>query len=164
MLRFRCDHVANTLSVATNRNSGIAAVGRLAHRATPYGASLSFATTTHLWPSSDPPSRGLRSATCRTEAARSIPGRALASSMSGSLCQGPGPGLPPPISTSVLSTPSRPGRRPGLLSRARGALVTRWDSQASLDWKQSRPRSRRHDRFARTARVLGLGPRDIACG
>ena len=40
------------------QESGIAAAGRLAHRGTPYyGASLSFATTTHLWPLPDPPSR-----------------------------------------------------------------------------------------------------------
>ena len=36
---------------------GIAAAGRLAHRGTPDGASLSFATTTHLWPLPDPPSQ-----------------------------------------------------------------------------------------------------------
>ena len=39
------------------------------------------------------------------ETARSIPGRALASSMSGSPCQGPGSGLPPPISNVMPSTP-----------------------------------------------------------
>ena len=44
--------------------------------------------------------------TSRTGIARSIPSRALASSVSGSPCQGPGTGLPPPISTSVPGTPS----------------------------------------------------------
>ena len=86
------------------QEQGIAAASRLAHRGTPYGASLSFATTTHLWPLSDPPSRKSRSATSRTGTARSIPGRALASSMLDSPCQGSRSGLTPPISTSVPST------------------------------------------------------------
>jgi len=73
---------------------------------TPYGASLSFATTTHLWPLPDPPSRKIPAAQpAALGTARSIPGRALASSVSGSPCQGPGTGLPPPISTSVPGTP-----------------------------------------------------------
>src|ERR1700741_2147332 len=38
--------------------------------------------------------------------ARSIPGRALASSVLDSPCQGSRTGLPPPISTSVPSTPA----------------------------------------------------------
>ena len=86
---------------------------------TPYGASLSFATTTHLWPLPDPPSRKIPAAQpAALGTARSIPGRALASSVSGSPCQGPGTGLPPPISTSVPGTPATalaplaPPRRP----------------------------------------------------
>jgi hypothetical protein len=54
-LRFRRDHVATTPSATTgigHRRCGTAHPPR-----TPYGASLSFATTTHLWPLSDPPSR-----------------------------------------------------------------------------------------------------------
>ena len=86
------------------QESGIAAASRLAHRGTPYGASLSFATTTHLWPLSDPPSRKPANATGHRQAARSIPGRALASSMLDSPCQGSRTGLTPPISTSVPST------------------------------------------------------------
>ena len=74
-------------------------------RGTPYGASLSFATTTHLWPPSDPPSRKPASQTSRQQAARSIPGRALASSMLDSPCQGSRTGFTPPISTSVPGTP-----------------------------------------------------------
>ena len=46
--------------------------------------------------------------TGRTGIARSIPDRALASSMSGSPCQGPGSGLPPPISNVMPGTPPRP--------------------------------------------------------
>ena len=97
--------IASPLRPRYRQESGIAAAGRLAHQGTPYGASLSFATTTHLWPLPDPPSRKLRSATSRTGAARSIPGCALASSVSGSPYPGPGTGLPPPISTSVPGTP-----------------------------------------------------------
>jgi hypothetical protein len=101
--------IASPLRPRQRQESGIAAAGQLAHRGTPYGASLSFATTTHLWPLSDPPSRKPRSAQpSRTGIARSIPGRALASSVSGSPCQGPGTGLPPPISTSVPGTPAAP--------------------------------------------------------
>ncbi len=56
MLRFRRDHVANTPSVMA---TGIGHRRRWPARppGTPYGASLSFATTTHLWPLPDPPSR-----------------------------------------------------------------------------------------------------------
>ena len=100
--------IALPLRPRHRQESGIAAAGRLAHRGTPYGTSLSFATTTHLWPLPDPPSRKSRSATSRTGTARSIPGRALASSVSGSPYQGPGTGLPPPISTSVPGTPEKP--------------------------------------------------------
>ena len=73
--------IASPLRPRHRQESGIAAAGQLAHRGTPYGASLSFATTTHLWPLPDPPSRKSRSATSRTGTARSIPGRALASSV-----------------------------------------------------------------------------------
>ena len=100
--------IASPLRPRHRQEPGIAAAGQLAHQGTPYGASLSFATTTHLWPLPDPPSRKPRSATSRTGIARSIPGRALASSVSGSPCQGPGTGLPPPISTSVPGTPAKP--------------------------------------------------------
>ena len=101
------------------QESGIAAASRLAHRGTPYGASLSFATTTHLWPLSDPPSRKPANATGHRQAARSIPGRALASSMLDSPCQGSRTGLTPPISTSVPSTPARPSGLAALQTRAR---------------------------------------------
>ncbi|HEY5248573.1 MAG TPA: IS3 family transposase, partial [Dermatophilaceae bacterium] len=101
--------IALPLRPRHRQEPGIAAAGRLAHRGTPYGTSLSFATTTHLWPLPDPPSRKSRSATSRTGTARSIPGRALASSVPGSPCQGPGTGLPPPISTSVPGTPDSDG-------------------------------------------------------
>jgi hypothetical protein len=88
------------------QEQGIAAAGRLAHRGTPYGASLSFATTAHLWPLSDPPSRKPPQRT--TKPHWGPPGqfrdRALASSMLDSPCQGSRTGLTPPISTSVPST------------------------------------------------------------
>ena len=58
--------IASPLRPRHRQESGIAAAGRLAHQGTPYGASLSFATTTHLWPLPDPPSRKPRSATSRT--------------------------------------------------------------------------------------------------
>jgi hypothetical protein len=77
-------------------------------RGTPYGASLSFATTTHLGPPSDTPSRapvGGRGTHDHPQAARSIPGRALATSVLDSPCQGSSTGLTPPISTSVPGTP-----------------------------------------------------------
>ena len=54
--------IASPLRPRYRQESGIAAAGRLAHQGTPYSASLSFATTTHLWPLPDPPSRKLRSA------------------------------------------------------------------------------------------------------
>jgi hypothetical protein len=89
------------------QEQGIAAAGRLAHRGTPYGASLSFATTTHLWPLSDPPSR--KPPQRITKPHWGPPGqfraRALASSMLDSPCQGSRTGLTPPISTPVPSTP-----------------------------------------------------------
>jgi hypothetical protein len=49
--------MASPLRPRDRQESGIAAAWRLAPRGTPYGASLSFATTTHLWPFPDPPSR-----------------------------------------------------------------------------------------------------------
>jgi hypothetical protein len=96
--------IASPLRPRHRQESGIAAASRLAHRGTPYGASLSFATTTHLWPLPDPPSREPTDANSRQQAARSIPSRALASSMLDSPCQGSRTGLTPPISTSVPST------------------------------------------------------------
>ena len=57
--------IASPLRPRHRQESGIAAASRLAHRGTPYGASLSFATTTHLWPLPDPPSRKPRNATSR---------------------------------------------------------------------------------------------------
>jgi hypothetical protein len=54
--------IASPLRPRQRQEQGIAAAGRLAHQGTPYGASLSFATTTHLWPLPDPPSRKPRSA------------------------------------------------------------------------------------------------------
>ena len=51
--------IALPLRPRHRQEPGIAAAGRLAHRGTPYGTSLSFATTTHLWPLPDPPSRKL---------------------------------------------------------------------------------------------------------
>jgi hypothetical protein len=91
-------------------------------RGTPYGASLSFATTTHLGPPSDTPSRepvGKPVATSRHQATRSIPGRALAFDV-GFPLSGSRSGLTPPISTSVPGTPqasplgARPSRRRAL--------------------------------------------------
>jgi hypothetical protein len=52
--------IASPLRPRHRQEPGIAAAGRLAHRGTPYGTSLSFATTTHLWPLPDPPSQPLR--------------------------------------------------------------------------------------------------------
>jgi hypothetical protein len=54
--------IASPLRPWHRQESGIAAAGQLAHQGTPYGASLSFATTTHLWPLSDPPHGSPRSA------------------------------------------------------------------------------------------------------
>src|SRR5437764_10160531 len=92
------------------QESGIAAASRLAHRGTPYGASLSFATTTHLWPLPDPPSR--KPPQRITKPHWGPPGqfrdRALASSMLDSPCQGSRTGPTPPISTPVPSTPDGP--------------------------------------------------------
>ena len=96
--------IASPLRPRLRQESGIAAACRLAHRGTPYGASLSFATTTHLWPLPDPPSRKPADTNSRQQTARPIPGRALASSVMDSPCQGSRSGLTPPISTSVPST------------------------------------------------------------
>ncbi len=95
------------------QEQGIAAGGQLARQGTPYGASLSFATTTYLRLPSDPPSREPRSANSRTGTARSTPGRALASSVLGSPCQGPRTGLPPPISNAMPGTPPVAPAAPG---------------------------------------------------
>jgi hypothetical protein len=54
-LRFRRDRVATTPSASTG--TGHRRCGTARPPKAPYGASLSFATTTHLWPLSDPPSR-----------------------------------------------------------------------------------------------------------
>ncbi len=121
--------IASPLRPRHRQEQGIAAASRLAHRGTPYGASLSFATTTHLWPLSDPPSRKPTSrpvATSRQRAARSIPGRALASSMLDSPCQGSRTGLTPPISTSVPSTlgDGPDGRRQIGSTRAGGGVCS----------------------------------------
>ena len=53
--------IASPLRPRQRQELGIAAAGQLAHQGTPYGASLSFAPRTHLWPLSDPPSRQPRS-------------------------------------------------------------------------------------------------------
>ena len=138
--------IASPLRPRDRQESGIAAAGRLAPRGTPYGASLSFATTTHLWPLPDPPSRKLRSATSRTGAARSIPGRALASSVLDSPCQGSKTGLPPPISTSVPSTPTqalalraRPSRRQPRHAIQPGDQATSTSTTTDAKWGQFRP-------------------------
>ena len=102
MLRFRRDRAANTPSVSTG----------IGHRRCeparpPRNALRRFTFVRHhdaLWPLSDPPSRKPANATGHRQAARSIPGRALASSMLDSPCQGSRTGLTPPISTSVPST------------------------------------------------------------
>jgi len=147
--------IASPLRPRPRQEPGIAAAGQLAHRGTPYGASLSFATTTHPWPLSDPPSRKPRSAQpSRTGIARSIPGRALASSVSGSPCQGPGTGLPPPISTSVPGTPTAPSPcglrlrddragRHGSHTTPSAGLYTTGETGSRTFATQRRPESRR---------------------
>src|SRR5438874_780901 len=89
------------------QEQGIAAAGRLAHRKTPYDTTLSFATTTHLWPLPDPPSRKppQRKTKPHWGPLGQFRGRALASSVLDSPCQGSRTGLTPPISTPVPSTP-----------------------------------------------------------
>jgi hypothetical protein len=107
------------------QESGFAAGRQLARQRAPYGASLSFATTTHLWLLSDPPSRKPADAKRqRQPAARSIPGRALASSVLGSPCQGPRSGLSPPISYVMSGT--RPAAGPDGLPLSRCACARRW--------------------------------------
>src|SRR3954471_11782480 len=70
----------------TNRNRASLPRASSPRQRTPYGASLSFETTTHLRLPSDPPSRKPTDTKPQHRpAARSIPGRALASSMLGSL-------------------------------------------------------------------------------
>ena len=132
------------------QESGIAAASRLAHRGTPYGASLSFATTTHLWPLSDPPSRKPANATGHRQAARSIPGRALASSMLDSPCQGSRTGLTPPISTSVPSTHAaqtpapraRPSRRHPRRAIQPGDQATSTPTTTAAEWGHFKPSRR----------------------
>ena len=100
--------IASPLRPRQRQEPGIAAAGRLAHQGTPYGASLSFATTTHLWPLPDPPSRKppQRQNWPHWEPPGQFRATPLPLSVSGSPCQGPGTGLPPPISTSVPGTPA----------------------------------------------------------
>ena len=144
------------------QESGIAAASRLAHRGTPYGASLSFATTTHLWPLSDPPSRKPANATGHRQAARSIPGRALASSMLDSPCQGSRTGLTPPISTSVPSTLASPsGLDSAKLTRSRtplecGRNPTRRATKVVV------ARSRSYDHFNNSALRRPVAPKGLA--
>jgi hypothetical protein len=118
--------IASPLRPRTQRQeSGIAARGRLTH---PRNALRRFTFVRDH----DTPMASFRPALTETpaahnqaalEAARSIPGRALASSVSGSPYQGPGTGLPPPISTSVPGTPPpRYARRP---SRRQPRLIFR---------------------------------------
>lgn len=106
-LRFRRDHVANTPSGPTETGhrcwrpahppkGRLTALHSRSRRRHTYG----FLQTRPHGSSAAQPGR--------TEAARSIPDRALASSISGSPCQGPGSGLPPPISNVMPGTPLRP--------------------------------------------------------
>jgi hypothetical protein len=108
MLRYRRDRVATTPSATTgtgHRRCGTARPPRNALR------RFTFVRDHDTpWPLPDPPSRKLRSATSRTGTARSIPGRALASSVLDSPCQGSRTKLAPPISTSVPSTPDLAAR------------------------------------------------------
>ena len=114
-LRFRRDHVANTPSGPTGTGHRCwrpahPPKGRLTalhSRSRPRRIYGFLQTRPHGSPrSANPAALGT---------ARSIPGRALASSMSGSPCQGPGSGLPPPISNVMPSTPLRsPSGRPPL--------------------------------------------------
>jgi hypothetical protein len=154
--------IALPLRPRHRQEPGIAAAGQLAHRGTPYGTSLSFATTTHLWPLPDPPSRKSRSATSRTGIARSIPGRALASSVSGSPRQGPGTGLPPPISTSVPGTP--------VIAVALRAPARRRPRPSQPPGQPNPSADRKKTRVAITARTQGttsgravLGGDDATC-
>ena len=84
-LRFRRDRVATTPSATTGTGPSPLRDSS-PNRGPPYGASLSFATTTHLWLSSRPALTEAPAAPVQAAlgTARSIPGRALASSMSGS--------------------------------------------------------------------------------
>ena len=154
--------IASPLRPRQRQESGIAAAGRLAHRGTPYGASLSFATTTHLWPLSDPPSRELRSATSRTGAARSIPGRALASSMLDSPCQGSRTGLTPPISTPVPSTPNAYALRSSAAGSSLRALARSSRNQPHPNHLLNRCRDQQRHLPARRARTEGEHPAKCA--
>ena len=82
--RFCVDIVANT-HIGNCQKSGFAAGSRLTHLCRPYGASLSFETVTHLWLPPDQPSRVRRYAQIEPV----LRFLALASSVLGSLCQGP---------------------------------------------------------------------------
>ena len=102
-LRFRGDPVANTPAAPTGighrcHEPAHPANGRLTalhFRSRPPRTYGFFQTRPH----GSPPTPNQQ----RRPAARSIPGRALASSMLGSPCQGPRTGLPPPISTTCLA-------------------------------------------------------------
>jgi hypothetical protein len=82
---FRCDRVANTLR-RSNRNRASLPRANSPGDGRLHGASLSFAAAAHLGLPSDPPSRKLAGQSSSRRAARSIPGRALASSMLDSPC------------------------------------------------------------------------------
>ena len=112
MLRFRRDDVATTPSVLTgigHRRRGLARPPRNAlrrftlvrHHDTPMASSRPALT--------EAPAAHTQAA---LETARSLPGRALASSMLDSPRQGSRTGLTPPISTPVPSTPGSPGGSP----------------------------------------------------
>ena len=99
--------IASPLRPRHRQEQGIAAAGRLAH---PRNALRRFTLVRHH----DTPMASSRPALTEAPAAhnqaalgttRSIPGRALASSMLDSPCQGSRTGFTPPISTSVPSTP-----------------------------------------------------------
>ena len=123
------------------QEQGIAAGGQLARQRTPYGASLSFATTTHLRLPPDTPSRKPTGPNKHRQTARSIPTRALASSVLDSPRRGSRPGLPPPISTPCQahrsarpygprSTPRSPNPHKGVNSQPapRGQLSSGLDT------------------------------------
>ena len=137
--------IASPLRPRHRQEPGIAAAGRLAHRGTPYGTSLSFATTTHLWPLPDPPSRKSRSATNRTGIARSIPGRALASSCRVPPVRVPGQDFHLRSQHPYLAHPLRP--RPtgsafatkDALQSLRPAIRFHWKSGSPLVWVLGSP-------------------------
>ena len=113
--------ITSPIRPPARQEQGIAATGQLTRRRPPYGASLSFATTTHLRLLSDTPSRTPTSGTpSRQQATPSIRGRALASSVLDSPCQGSSTGLSPPVSTTC---PAHPLAYGSLHSTAGGAIL-----------------------------------------